>query len=148
MVALKLRQLYLISDKTAQGKSLGGEEHSLAVKRKKLEMPSKRKHKIQKSKLPPGFTNLDNLPDNCLFLVYLRTLKDILKLTRLVKKLTRRFRDGRKNAFSYRFTGKETKVFCHKFMFIIQCLNHAADSPSLRLAALAFCCLQLLLLTY
>ena len=28
-------------------------------------------------------------------------------------------------------------------MFIIQCLNHAADSPSLKLAALAFCCVQL-----
>ena len=98
---------------------------------------------LEKSELPPGFTNLDNLPENCLFLVYLRTLKDTLKLTRLVKKLIRWFKNGRKNAFSYRFTRKETKVFCHKFMFIIQCLNHAADSPSLKLAALAFCCVQL-----
>ena len=95
---------------------------------------------LEKSELPPGFTNLDNLPENCLFLVYLTILKDTLKLTRLVKKLIRWFKDGQKNAFSYRFTGKETKVFCHKFMFIIQCLNHAADSPSLKLAALAFCC--------
>ena len=98
---------------------------------------------VEKSKLPPGSTNLDKLPENCLFLVYLRTLQDTLKLTRLVKKVIRWFKDGRKNAFSYRFTGKETRVFCHKFMFIIQCLNHAADSPSLRLAALAFCCVQL-----
>ena len=98
---------------------------------------------VEKSKLPPGSTNLDKLQENCLFLVYLRTLQDTLKLTRLVRKVIRWFKDGRKNAFSYRFTGKETRVFCHKFMFIIQCLNHAADSPSLRLAALAFCCVQL-----
>jgi hypothetical protein len=92
----------------------------------------------EKSKLPPGFTNLDNLPDNCLFLVYLRVLKDTLKLPQLVKKLTCWFRDCRKNAFSYRFTGKETKVFCHKFMFIIQCLNHAADCSGPKTCSISF----------
>jgi hypothetical protein len=43
---------------------------------------------------PPGFANLENLPENSPILVYLRTLKDTLKLTQLVKKLTRWFRDG------------------------------------------------------
>ena len=66
---------------------------------------------LVKSKLPPNFTNLDGLPDNSPFIVYLRILKETLKVTRLVKKLIRWFRDGRKNSFSYRFTGKETKNF-------------------------------------
>lgn len=100
---------------------------------------------LEKSKLPPGYTNLDNLPNNSPILVYLRTLKDTVELTRLVKKLTRWFRDGRKGVFSHWFTGKETKVFCHKFMFVIHCLNqeHADSCPRLRLSALAFCWLQL-----
>ena len=64
---------------------------------------------LEKSEFPPGFTNLDNLPENCLFLVYLRTLKDTLKLTRLVKKLIRWFKDGRKNAFHTDLQGRKQR---------------------------------------
>lgn len=100
---------------------------------------------LAKAKVPPSCTDINSLPDNSPFIVYLRILKDTLKVTRLVKKLTRWFREGRKNSFAYRFTGKETKKFCHKFMFVIQCLSDANNSPGtkLRLAALAFCCVQL-----
>ena len=72
------------------------------------------------SNLLPSHTSVADLPDNSPFLLYLNTLKDTLKLSRLVKKLTQWFKDGRKGSFSYRFTGKETKVFCNKFMFVIQ----------------------------
>ena len=100
---------------------------------------------LSTSNVLPSHTSVSDLPDDSPFLAYLNTLKDTLKLSRLVKKLMHWFKDGRKGSFSYRFTGKETKVFCRKFGFVIQSLSNTENSPQvkLRLAALAFCGQQL-----
>jgi hypothetical protein len=79
------------------------------------------------------------------FFLYLVALKEQLKATRLFKKVKKWFSEGRKRSFAYRFTVKETKIFCQKFMFLIACLRNYSDSPEtkLRLAAIVYCCLQL-----
>ena len=43
------------------------------------------------------------------------------------------------------FTGKETKVFCRRLMFVFQALSDPVDSTvtQLKLASIAFCCVQL-----
>ena len=100
---------------------------------------------IAKSKIPPSVTELNSLPSQCKFIVFLTILKDTLRVTRLVKKLKHWFKEGRNKSFSYRFTGKETKLFCQKFAFVIQCLIDKNDPPELKqkISALNFCCIQL-----
>ena len=73
---------------------------------------------LAKSKLPPSFADLDSLQDNSPSKIYLGVLRNDLKVTRLVNKLVRWFKDGRKGAFSYRFTGKETKIFSETSLFL------------------------------
>jgi hypothetical protein len=72
-------------------------------------------------------------------------LKDTLRVTRPVKKLKNWFKEGQNMSFSYRFTGKETKLFCQKFAFVIQCLIDKNDPPEVKqkISALNFCCIQL-----
>jgi hypothetical protein len=100
---------------------------------------------LSKSKIAANFIDVDSLPNDAPFFLYLVALKEQLKATRLFKKVKKWFSEGRKRSFAYRFTGKETKIFCHKFMFLIACLRNDSDSPEtkLRLAAIAYCCLQL-----
>ena len=66
-------------------------------------------------------------------------------LTRLRKKVDKWFEKGRNAPLSYRFTGKETKKFCHKFMFLINAISSDGDSPrdKLQLHAYAYVGLQL-----
>ena len=55
------------------------------------------------------------------------------------------FNSGRKGSFDYRFTGKETKKLCHKFMYLVAALESEGDSPEtqMRLCAIAHCALEL-----
>ena len=80
-----------------------------------------------------------------LLIVFLTILKDTLRVTRLVKKLKHWFKEGRNKSFSYRFTGKETKLFCQKFAFVIQCFIDKNDPPEVKqkISALNFGCIQL-----
>ena len=64
--------------------------------------------------------DIDQLPEKCAFVVYLTVLKDVLRVSGLVRKVKTWIAEGRKCPFSYRFTGIETKVFCRKFMFVLQ----------------------------
>lgn len=105
---------------------------------------------LAKSKIPASCTDINSLPEYCPFIVYSTILKDTLCVTRLVKKLKHWFQEGRRKSFSYRFTGKETKKFCQKFMFVLQGLSDVSDPPEtkLKIAALAYSCLQLGLQLY
>ena len=80
-----------------------------------------------------GGDNFRVIPRNC------------LSITRLVKKVKCWFREGCKKSFAYRFTGKETKVFCRKFIFVLNSLSSGSDGQELqlRIAAIAYCCVQL-----
>ena len=72
---------------------------------------------IAKSKIPPSVTELNSLPSQCKFIVFLTILKDTLPVTRLVKKLKHWFKEGQK---SLSVTGSLEKK--QKFAFVIQCL--------------------------
>lgn len=63
------------------------------------------------------------LPKDCPFAKYVFFLKDKMKAGRLYNKVERWFREMKKDDdFSYRFTGKETKLFCCHFMEICRVL--------------------------
>jgi hypothetical protein len=100
-------------------------------------------HACAKSAIPTTCTNLSDLPE-CQFSKYLATLKQI-RATRLYKKVTKWFKQGRNGPLNYRFTGKETKILCHKYMHLIKAISNDHDSPSdtLHITVLAFVSLQL-----
>jgi len=101
---------------------------------------------ISRSRLPNGsIPDISKLPDNTPLKEFLLTLKNKCKATRLYKKIVRWLNDGRKRKFEYRFTGKETKCFCHKFMYLIDSLTREHDIPSekLKLTAISFATLHL-----
>ena len=84
---------------------------------------------LAKSSITQSCTQIEDLPPQSLFRTYIRVLKDKLGAARLVKKTRLWFNEGRKSKFSYRFTGKESRIFCHKFMFLLQALYQAVDPP-------------------
>ena len=100
---------------------------------------------LSKSNITQSCNDIDQLPEKSTFVVYLTVLKDVLRVSRLVRKVKTWSAECRKCPFSYRFTGKETKVFCRKFMFVLQALSDPVDSTvtQLKLASIAFCCVQL-----
>ena len=62
-----------------------------------------------------------DVPINSCFGQYYQSIRFIVKATRLAKKVKKWFSDGRdKNKdLDYRFTGKESRLFCHNFMSIV-----------------------------
>jgi hypothetical protein len=99
-------------------------------------------HANSKSGIPKSCTNPSQLPE-CPFSLYLSTLKQI-GATRLYKKVKKWFTQGRNGSLSYRFTGKETKILCHKFMHLLKAISKEDDSPldTLQINTFAFVGLQ------
>lgn len=100
---------------------------------------------LAKSGITGSCKQIEDLPSDSPFSLYITVLKNQLRVGRLVKRIRTWFNEGRKGPFSYRFTGKETRIFCHKFMFVLHALSQATDPPEtkLKIASIAFCCLQL-----
>ena len=78
---------------------------------------------LAKSNIPQSCKQIDSLPANSPFVAYITALKDKSRVTRLVGKIKIWFSEGRNSPFAYRFTGKETKIFCHKFVCILRALS-------------------------
>lgn len=85
------------------------------------------------------------LPADSPFICYLSCLRNNLGLTHLVKKIKKWFTEGRKKYFDPRFTGKETKKMCHKYMLLPDSVSRESDPPEtkLKIATLVNCGLQL-----
>lgn len=100
-------------------------------------------HAIAKSNIPKSCTNPSELPD-CQFISYLSALKQ-MNAKRLYKKVKKWFSQGQKGSLSYRFTGKETKIFCHKFQYLIDAIRRQEDTPTdnLRICEFAYVGVQL-----
>lgn len=100
---------------------------------------------LGKSRLPGGCNELDKLPADSPFICYLSYLRNNFGLTRLVKKVKKWFTEGRKKSFDFRFTGKETRKMCHKYMLLLDSISRESDPPETKLmiATLAYCGLQL-----
>ena len=100
---------------------------------------------LGKSRLPGGCNELDKLPADSPFICYLSCLRNNFGLTRLVKKVKKWFTEGRKKSFDFRFTDKETRKMCHKYMLLLDSISRESDPPETKLmiATLAYCGLQL-----
>lgn len=99
---------------------------------------------VSKSQIPQNCNELNKLPSDSTFICYINCLKEF-GLSRLAKKVKKWFTEGTKKSFDYRFTGKETKTLCQKFMFFVDAISSDSDPPKtkLRIATLAYCGLQL-----
>ena len=100
---------------------------------------------ISRSNIPVTGVDLSTLPDETPLKKFVLSIKNDVGASRLYKKIKKWLKKGRKKKFEYRFTGKETKCFCHKFMFLIDSLRRESDlgPESLRLMSVAFAALQL-----
>ena len=100
-------------------------------------------HSNGKSSIPSSCTDLLEFPE-CALALHLATLKTI-GATRLYKKVKKWCAQGRKGNLSYCFTGKETKIMCHKFMHLLQAISFPNDTPvqQLQICSFAFIGLQL-----
>lgn len=102
---------------------------------------------LDASNIPKATQAIDELPEGCPFLLYLNAIKSEVKCNLLYLKVKRWFQSGRSVPFDYRFTGKESKLFCHNFMLLISCLQLAVQQPSvsfaLKIHALAYLGLNL-----
>ena len=99
---------------------------------------------ISRSNIPVMGVDLSTLPDETPLKKFVLSIKNV-GASRLCKEIKKWLKEGRKKKFEYRFTGKETKCFCHKFMFLIDSLRRENDMgpESLRLMSVAFAALQL-----
>ena len=100
---------------------------------------------VSRSNIPVTGVDLSALPDETPLKKFVLSIKNDVGASRLYKKIKKWLKEGRKKKFEYRFTGKETKCFCHKFMFLIDSLRRENDMgpESLRLMSVAFAALQL-----
>ena len=71
-------------------------------------------------------------PPNSCFGKHYHSIRFIVKASRLAKKIRKWFADDRmKNkVLEYRFTSKESRLFCHNFMSIVESLKTDADQTS------------------
>ena len=101
-------------------------------------------HANDNSKLAPNCTNPVRDVPGCALASRLTTLKEI-GACRLYKKVKKWCSQGQKGFLSYRFTGKETRKFCHNFMSILKAILREDDSPQqqLQICTFAFVGLQL-----
>ena len=90
---------------------------------------------ISRSNIPVTGVDLSTLPDETPLKKFVLSIKNDVGASRLYEKRKKWLKEGRKKKFEYRLTGKETKCFCHKFMFLIDSLRRGNDMgpESLRL---------------
>lgn len=88
-----------------------------------------------------------DVPINSCFGKYYHSIRFTVKATRLAKKVRKWFADGRdqNKDLEYRFTGKESRLFCHNFMSIVQSLKTDSDqlSHTLQLHVFAYTAINL-----
>jgi hypothetical protein len=101
---------------------------------------------IKMSRIPDSVNCFSMIAINSPFYTYISTMRKC-KLMRLSKKIVRWFDDTKalgKN-FDYRFTGKDSKMFLHNFMFLISAVISSAESgrETVILHVLSYICLCL-----
>ena len=100
---------------------------------------------LDMSQISDVINSINDLASNCPFLLYLKAIK-VANCNLLYKKLKKWFALNRKTSFEFRFTGKESKAFCHNFMQIIASVAtepNESQSCKLKLHALAYFGLKL-----
>jgi hypothetical protein len=99
------------------------------------------------SKLPQNVNVFKDVVPESPFARLIDSLKTKANLSRLSKKIIRWFDETKGNGktFEYRFTGHESRMFLHNFMYLIQAISNKSDSEShkFKLHVFAFACLKL-----
>ena len=92
------------------------------------------KEAIGKSTLPSSCKTFVDVPNDCCVARVLTALQYEVKATRLARKVKQWFDEtqGKSKDLQYRFTGKESRLFCHNFMRLIKFLSHDKDTPKQR----------------
>ena len=87
---------------------------------------------IGKSALPPSVSKFSEVPSNSPFAKFIGILKSHCQLSRLAKKIIRWFNETKAAGkdFDYRFTGRDSRMFLHNFMFLVDSLSHKFDTNS------------------
>ena len=102
---------------------------------------------IQKSSLDSNVTNMREVPKDAPLLKFVQALKCECQLSRLANKVTRWFNETKADGkeFDYRFTGRDSRMFLHNFMYLVKSLESHADTArqTFRLNVFAFVVLEL-----
>ena len=102
---------------------------------------------IEISKLPQNVNEFQKVSTHSPFFRLITSLKTEASLSPLAKKVVRWFDEGKGNpkAFSYRFTGEESRRFLHNFMFLMKAMKGERDPQPVefKLHVFAFTCLSL-----
>jgi hypothetical protein len=90
------------------------------------------------SSLPSSLNSIFELPHTSPMSKYLVAIECQVKASRLKKQLVKWLIDDRTSNkdFTYRFTGKDSKLFLHGFMYLLKAIK--GDSNDLRLLAKLF----------
>ena len=98
------------------------------------------KEAIRKSKLPGNCKKNADVPVDSIFNKLLTSLDMVVKAKRVCKKVKRWFDDtqGHGSDMQYRFTGKDSRKFCHNYMSLVKALCDANDTRKDRQTILVF----------
>ena len=97
------------------------------------------KEALGKSGLSRSYSTFADVPTNSCFYKVIYSLQYEVKANRLAKKVKKWFDEtqGRQADLQYRFTGKESRLFCHNFMQLIKSLSSEGDSKKQKQTVLA-----------
>ena len=98
------------------------------------------KEAIRKSKLPVSCKTFSEVPEESVFGRLISSLKMQVKAGCFYKKVKRWFDDTKRSGpdLQSRFTGKESRRFCHNYMSLVNALSDDNDPKADRLAILVF----------
>ena len=97
------------------------------------------KEALGKSELLRAISTFADVPTSSVFYKVIHSLQYEVKAKRLAKKVKKWFDEtqGKQADLQYRFTGKESRLFCHNFMQLIKSLSSESDSKKQKQTVLA-----------
>lgn len=98
------------------------------------------KEAISKSKLPETYKTFADVPEESCFHRVITALRYELKCSCLARKVVKWYGEnqGKDAELQYRFTGKESRMFCQNFMRVIKQLRCEGDSRKQRLTVAVY----------
>ena len=92
------------------------------------------KESIGKSNVLPSKKKISDVPEDSCFAIVVTVLQYEVKAKRLATKVKKWFDEtqGEQADLQYRFTGEESRSFCHNFMRLINVLSREGDSKKQR----------------
>lgn len=96
------------------------------------------KEAVAKSKISPSCKSYSDIPEDSCLSQIVSALKTKVKTGRLAKKVMKWFDEtqGKQGDLQYRFTGKESRLFCHNFSRLLFVLKQEGDNRKQRLTIL------------